>query len=262
MDGQSHSTLANRVNGPQGRRTPDRTRGMREGGISPSFSVMKRRGSELLSCVCRCNDFLKRLARSAAVTQNGLVDHVTALNTMPGPISSPDWSELPLHAMLIHQQAPAAPARNQPVSRMRERCLRGCGFHCPREAGEASSSGVHETLFLLSHHLPVALGNIARRRATLVGARVSSNAFFIPIRSASLALPTPLCDWNCCGPCSPRFSSDSPNFVPHSRRRTRGSAWRRLPQTPNPPFPTTPTKFQLTLSSCFVHWLRNSSRQN
>lgn len=38
--GQSHRTLANRVNGPQGRSTPDRKRGMRYGGVSSSFSVM------------------------------------------------------------------------------------------------------------------------------------------------------------------------------------------------------------------------------
>lgn len=44
MNGQSHRTLADCVTGPQGRRTPDRRRSMRYGGISSSFSVMKRRG--------------------------------------------------------------------------------------------------------------------------------------------------------------------------------------------------------------------------
>jgi hypothetical protein len=42
-----------------------------------------------------------------------------------------------------------------------------------------------------------------------------------------------------------RFSSESPNFVPNSRRRTEGSAWHRYPQVHNPPFPTTPTKLPL-----------------
>lgn len=38
--------------------------------------------------------------------QNGLVDYVAALNTTPGPISSPDWPVLHLHAMFIHKYPP------------------------------------------------------------------------------------------------------------------------------------------------------------
>jgi|CXWL01.1.fsa_nt_gi hypothetical protein len=68
---------------------------MRYAGISSSFSVTKRRG--------RWNDFLECVTRSGAVLQNGLVDYVAALNTTPGPISSPDWPELHLQAMFIHK---------------------------------------------------------------------------------------------------------------------------------------------------------------
>ena len=158
MDGQSHRTLANRDNGPQGRMTPDRRRGMLYGGISPSFSIMRRRGSECLSCACRWTDCLERLTRRVAVTQNGLVDHVTALKTAPDPISPPDWSDIHTHAMLIHKQAPAPPARNRPVCSMGERSLRRRGFHCPRDAGEASSIGTHEVLpFTVLHRLWVSL---------------------------------------------------------------------------------------------------------
>jgi hypothetical protein len=58
-------------------------------------------------------------------------------------------------------------------------------------------------------------------------------------------------------PFSTRFGSESPNFVPNSRRRTEGSMWRRWPHAHNPPFPKTPTKRPLTLSSRF--WPRDSS---
>ena len=76
---------------------------MRYAGISPSFSVMKRRGSERLSCACLWNVFLERMTRSVAVLQNGLVDHVAALNATPGPIFSPDCSKLHLHTMFLHK---------------------------------------------------------------------------------------------------------------------------------------------------------------
>src|SRR6185295_17004514 len=51
------------------------------------------------------------------------------------------------------------------------------------------------------------------------------------------------------GPYSIRFGSESSNFVLNSRRKTGGSLWRRYPQAHNPPYPKTPTKFPLTLSS-------------
>ena len=61
-------------------------------------------------------------------------------------------------------------------------------------------------------------------------------------------------------PFSIRFSSESLNFVPNSRRRTAGSVWRRLPHAHNPPLPKTPTKLPLTLSS--RSWPRDSSPKN
>ncbi len=85
---------------------------MRYAGISPSFSVIKGRGSERLYCACLWNVFLERMTRSVAVLQNGLVDYVAALNTTPGPISSSDWPELHLHAMFIRKYPPAPAARH------------------------------------------------------------------------------------------------------------------------------------------------------
>ena len=76
---------------------------MRYGGISPSICAINRRGSERLSCASRWNVFLERVTMSVAVVQNGLVDHIAALNATPGPISPPDWPEFHLHAMFIHK---------------------------------------------------------------------------------------------------------------------------------------------------------------
>ena len=102
MDSQSHLALARRIGGPHARMTPDRRRGIRYCGISPSFSILSRRGRERLSSACRWTVFLERLTKGVAVMQNGLVGHVAALNAAPGPISYPDLAGIQIHAMLIH----------------------------------------------------------------------------------------------------------------------------------------------------------------
>ena len=77
-----------------------------------------------MSSACRWIDFLERLTKGVAVMQNGLVDHVAALNAAPGPISCPYLPDIQIHAMLIHQQTPAPPTRNRPLSKMSNRSLR------------------------------------------------------------------------------------------------------------------------------------------
>ncbi len=124
MDGQSHLALARPNGGSHTRMTPDRRRGSRYCGISPSFSIVRRRSSERLSSACRWTDFLERLTKKVAVMQNSLVGHVAALNAAPGPISRPDLPDIQIHAMLIHQQTPTPPTCNRPVSRMPNRSLR------------------------------------------------------------------------------------------------------------------------------------------
>ena len=124
MDSQNHLALACRNGGSHARITPDCRRGIRYRGISPSISTMRRRGNERLSSACRWTDFLERLTKVVAVTQNGLVDHIAALNAAPGPISCPYLPDIQIHAMLIHQQTSAPPTRNRPVSKMRNRSLR------------------------------------------------------------------------------------------------------------------------------------------
>jgi hypothetical protein len=102
MDGQNHLALARRNGGSHARMTPDRRRGIRYCGISPSFSILSRRGRERLCSACRGTDFLERLTKRVAVMQNGLVGHVAALNAAPGPISCPYLPDIQIHAMLIH----------------------------------------------------------------------------------------------------------------------------------------------------------------
>ncbi len=130
--------------------TPERRRAVRYCGISPFFSVTKREGSKGLFSVCRRTDFLERLTRSGAITQNDLIDHVAALNTAPGPMSPLHLTEIRIHAMVLNKHAPAPPARNRPEGRVRERSLRGSGFRFPNDARDASDRNPHDPLLFFS----------------------------------------------------------------------------------------------------------------